>query len=234
MNVSKYFALALVIIVIDQTSKLLVYKYMYLHQEINVIGEWFRLHYLLNPGMAFGIRWNNEFGKLALTAFRIVAMFGIGYYLWKMAGKKAHSGFLWCMALILGGAVGNVIDSIFYGVVLGNHPPDSPTPWFHGQVIDMLFFPIFDFYWPEWIPYVGGDYFLFFSPVFNIADSSIFVGVVVILLFQKRFSRRRAKPMRHQQTAATARFYLHLHRLHRMVTRIISAHHLRGIRTKKA
>ena len=98
MNVSKYFALALVIIVIDQTSKLLVYKYMYLHQEINVIGEWFRLHYLLNPGMAFGIRWNNEFGKLALTAFRIVAMFGIGYYLWKMAGKKAHSGFLWCMA----------------------------------------------------------------------------------------------------------------------------------------
>ena len=142
MNVSKYFALALVIIVIDQTSKLLVYKYMYLHQEINVIGEWFRLHYLLNPGMAFGIRWNNEFGKLALTAFRIVAMFGIGYYLWKMAGKKAHSGFLWCMALILGGAVGNVIDSIFYGVVLGNHPPDSPTPWFHGQVIDMLFFPI--------------------------------------------------------------------------------------------
>ena len=193
MNVSKYFALALVIIVIDQTSKLLVYKYMYLHQEINVIGEWFRLHYLLNPGMAFGIRWNNEFGKLALTAFRIVAMFGIGYYLWKMAGKKAHSGFLWCMALILGGAVGNVIDSIFYGVVLGNHPPDSPTPWFHGQVIDMLFFPIFDFYWPEWIPYVGGDYFLFFSPVFNIADSSIFVGVVVILLFQKRFFKEKSE-----------------------------------------
>lgn len=189
MNISKYFVLALVIIVIDQTSKLLVYNYMYLHQEINVIGEWFRLHYLLNPGMAFGIRWNNEFGKLALTAFRIAAMFGIGYYLWKMAKRHAHAGFLWCMALILGGAVGNVIDSIFYGVVLNNHPPDSPTPWFHGQVIDMLFFPIFDFYWPDWVPYVGGDYFLFFSPVFNIADSSIFIGVVVILFFQKRFFR---------------------------------------------
>lgn len=187
MNVSRYFVLALVIIVIDQASKLLVYKYMYLHQEINVIGDWFRLHYLLNPGMAFGIRWNNEFGKLALTAFRIAAMFGIGYYLWKMAQKHAHPGFLWCMALILGGAVGNVIDSIFYGVVLGNHPAGSPTPWFHGQVIDMLFFPIVDFYWPDWVPYVGGDYFLFFSPVFNIADSSIFIGVVVILLFQKRF-----------------------------------------------
>ncbi len=187
MNISRYFILALIIIVIDQTSKLLVYKFMYLHQEINVIGEWFRLHYLLNPGMAFGIRWNNEFGKLALTGFRIAAMIGIGYYLWKMAKREAHPGFLWCMALILGGAVGNVIDSIFYGVILNNHPPGSPTPWFHGQVIDMLFFPIFDFYWPDWVPYVGGDYFLFFSPVFNIADSSIFVGVVIILFWQKRF-----------------------------------------------
>jgi len=91
------------------------------------------------------------------------------------------------MALILGGAVGNVVDSTFYGVFLHNQPVNSPTPWFHGQVIDMLFFPLFDFTWPEWMPYVGGDYFLFFSPVFNIADSSIFVGVVIILLFQRRF-----------------------------------------------
>jgi signal peptidase II len=187
MKIYKYFVLALIIIAIDQASKLLVYRYMYLHEEINIIGEWFRLHYLLNPGMAFGIRWNNEFGKLALTAFRMAAMIGIGYYLWKMANKNAHQGFLWCMALILGGAVGNVIDSIFYGVVLHNHPIGSPSPWFHGQVIDMLFFPIFDFYWPEWVPYVGGDYFLFFSPVFNIADSSIFIGVVVILLCQRIF-----------------------------------------------
>ncbi len=191
MNIYKYFILALVIIVIDQTSKLLVYKYMYLHQEINVIGDWFRLHYLLNPGMAFGIRWNNEFGKLALTVFRIAAMFGIGYYLWKMAKRHAHTGFLWCMALILGGAIGNVIDSIFYGVVLYNHPIGSPTPWFHGQVIDMLFFPIFDYYWPDWVPFVGGDYFLFFSPVFNIADSSIFIGVVIILFCQRIFFKDR-------------------------------------------
>jgi signal peptidase II len=191
MKSYKFFILALIIIVIDQTSKLLVYKHMYLHEEINVIGDWFRLHYLLNPGMAFGIRWNNEFGKLALTAFRIIAMFGIGYYLWKMAQRNTHPGFLWCMALILGGAVGNVIDSIFYGVVLNNHPVGSPTPWFHGQVIDMLFFPIFDFYWPEWVPFVGGDYFLFFSPVFNIADSAIFIGVVVILFSQKVFFKEK-------------------------------------------
>lgn len=187
MKVYKYFLVALLVIIIDQTTKLLVHEHMYLHQEINVLGDWFRLHYLLNPGMAFGIRWNNEFGKLALTVFRIGAMFGIGYYLWKMATRDAHTGFLWCMALILGGAVGNVIDSTFYGVFLNNHPIDSPTPWFHGQVIDMLFFPIFEFYVPEWVPFKGGEYFLFFSPVFNIADSSIFVGVVIILIWQRRF-----------------------------------------------
>ena len=187
MKIYRYFILALVVIIIDQTSKLLVHEHMDLHEEINVIGDWFRLHYLLNPGMAFGIRWENEFGKLALTVFRIGAMIGIGYYLWKMALKNSHSGFLWCMALILGGAVGNVIDSTFYGVLLNNHPIDSPTPWFHGQVIDMLFFPLFEFRWPEWVPLVGGDHFLFFSPVFNIADSSIFIGVVAILIFQRTF-----------------------------------------------
>jgi signal peptidase II len=190
MKIYKYFLLALLVIIIDQTSKLLVHDNMFLHQEITVLGSeqyGFKLHYLLNPGMAFGIRWNNEFGKLALTAFRIIAMFGIGYYLVRMAQKGSSSGFLWCMALILGGAVGNVIDSTFYGVLLNNHPANSPTPWFHGQVIDMLFFPLFDYTWPEWLPYVGGEYFLFFSPVFNIADSSIFLGVVIILIFQRRF-----------------------------------------------
>jgi signal peptidase II len=190
MKIYKYFLLAIGVILIDQVSKLLVHEYMYLHQEVTVIGNeqyGFKLHYLLNPGMAFGIRWKSEFGKLALTVFRIGAMFGIGYYLYKMARKGAHAGFLWCMALILGGAVGNVIDSTFYGVFLHNQPADSPTAWFHGQVIDMLFFPLFNFTWPSWVPYVGGEEFLFFSPVFNIADSSIFVGVVIILIFQRRY-----------------------------------------------
>ncbi len=190
MKVYRYFILALAVIVIDQTSKLLVHSYMDLHDEITILGNeqhGFKLHYLLNPGMAFGIRWKSEFGKLALTVFRIVAMFGIGYYLWKMAKKNATPGFMWCMALILGGAVGNVVDSTFYGVLLNNHPPESPTPWFHGQVIDMLYFPLFDFTIPEWVPVKGGEFFTFFSPVFNIADSSIFIGVVIILIFQKRF-----------------------------------------------
>jgi len=187
MKTGRYFLLALLVIIIDQTTKLLVHYNMDLHQEINVIGDWFRLHYLLNPGMAFGFKWYTEFGKLALTIFRIAAMFAIGYYLWRMSKRNVHPGFLWCMGLILGGAVGNVIDSTFYGVLLNNHLPGSPTPWFHGQVIDMLFFPLFEFVWPDWVPFVGGDYFLFFSPVFNIADSAIFIGVVIILIMQKKF-----------------------------------------------
>lgn len=195
MKIYKYFLIALVIILIDQASKILVYNNMYLHEEINVMGEWFRIHYLLNPGMAFGIRWENEFGKLALTIFRIFAMFGIGYYLLKMAQRGAHNGFLVCMGLILGGAVGNVIDSTFYGVFLNNAPADAPTPWFHGQVIDMLYFPIFDLVWPEWMPFIGGNYFEFFSPVFNIADSSIFIGVVLILIFQKRFFKEKTETL---------------------------------------
>ncbi|MBI3218960.1 MAG: lipoprotein signal peptidase [Bacteroidetes bacterium] len=201
MKVYKYFLIALLIICLDQTSKLLVHKYMYLHEEVNVIGDWFRLHYLLNPGMAFGIKWDSEFGKLALTLFRIIAMFGIGYYLIRMTNKKSHTGFLVCMALILGGAIGNVIDSIFYGVFLGNAPLDSPTPWFHGQVIDMLFFPVASFTWPEWMPVLGGQDFLFFSPVFNIADSSIFLGVVSILIFQKKFFKEKEVPQPEEPAA---------------------------------
>ena len=186
----KYYLIALLVVSIDQVSKMLVYYNMDMGTfgEINVLGDWFKLHYLLNPGMAFGIRWDSEYGKLALSLFRVAAMFGIGYYLYSLVNKGVHKGLLISMGLILGGAVGNVIDSTFYGVFLdGNVIPGSFTPWFHGQVIDMLFFPLFDGYYPDWIPSLGGDYFLFFSPVFNVADSSIFIGVSIILIMQKKF-----------------------------------------------
>ena len=193
MKIYRYFLLALGVIILDQTVKLLVHFNMEMGTagEIDVIGDWFKLHYLLNPGMAFGLKSSHEYGKLLLTLFRLVAMFGIGYYIYYLYQNKAKPGLLWCMGLILGGAIGNVIDSTFYGVFLDNAPIGSPTPWFHGQVIDMLFFPLFDGYYPDWVPFMGGRYFLFFSPVFNVADSSIFIGVVTILIFQKRFFKNK-------------------------------------------
>lgn len=196
----RYFLLTLLVVIIDQASKLLVNRYMYIHEEVNVLGDWFRLHYLLNPGMAFGFRWQSEFGKLGLTLFRIVAMIGIAYYIIRTMRVNPKPGFIWCLALILGGAIGNVIDSTFYGVWLKNQPIGSASPWFHGQVIDMLYFPIFEFTWPDWLPGIGGQDFLFFSPVFNVADSSIFIGVVIILLMQKRFFKDR----QHQANEADA------------------------------
>lgn len=207
-RVVRYFLIALGVIMIDQASKLLVHSLMYIHQEITIIGYGddqygFKLHYLLNPGMAFGIRWKSEFGKLFLTAFRVVAMVGISFYLIYSVKKGAHTGFLVSLALILGGAVGNVIDSIFYGVLLNNELPGSVSPWFHGQVIDMLFFPLFEIQWPSWIPGIGGDNFLFFSPVFNIADSAIFIGVALILIFQKRFFSERPAPIQAVEAVAS-------------------------------
>ena len=187
MRLYHIFLITLSVIFIDQASKMLVYFNMDLNTEVNVIGDWFRIHYLLNPGMAFGIKWESEWGKLALTIFRLIAATGITYYIVMLFKSNASRGLMVCMALILGGAIGNVIDSTFYGVFLDNAPADAPIKWFHGQVIDMLYFPLVDGFWPEWVPSIGGDYFLFFSPVFNIADSSIFIGVLFILIFQKKY-----------------------------------------------
>lgn len=193
MKIYRFYLIALGVIVLDQTVKLLVHFNMDLNTEFNVIGDWFRIHYLLNPGMAFGLRSSHEYGKLLLTIFRLFAMFGIAYYMHYLYRKNVKPGLLVCMGLILGGAIGNVIDSTFYGVLLHNAPLNSPTPWFHGQVIDMLFFPMFRGIYPDWIPGVGGEQFLFFSPVFNVADSAIFIGVVSILIFQKRFFHDRSE-----------------------------------------
>lgn len=194
MKIFKYYLIALIIIIIDQTVKLLVYHYMDLgrYGEISIFGDWFKLHYTLNPGMAFGIKFDSQYGKLALTLFRWVMMIVIVYYVWFLVKKHVHSGFIYCIALILGGAVGNVIDSTFYGVYLDNAPvvesPPPPLfyPWFHGQVIDMFFFDIWEGTIPQWIPFVGGHYYSLW-PIFNIADASIFTGVTIILAFQRKF-----------------------------------------------
>ena len=154
--------------------------------QIRVFGDVFKLHYLTNPGMAFGMKLGTVYGKLVLTVFRLFAMVGIAYYLYMLIKKNVPSGLLFCVALILGGAIGNVIDSTFYGVLLDNAPPEAPLSWFYGQVIDMFYVDIWEGRLPDWIPIIGGDY-MSLWPVFNIADSSIFVGVFTILIFQKKF-----------------------------------------------
>lgn len=183
----KYFLLSVILIALDQTVKMLVHHFMApgFAGQISLLGGWFKLHYVLNPGMAFGMQLGYEYGKLILSVFRLVAMVGIGYYLVFLAHRGAPGGLLWAMAMILAGAVGNVIDSTFYGVLLGNAPYGAPTPWFHGQVIDMIFFDIWEGFIPEWVPIWGGQYYS--TPIFNVADACIFIGVCLILFFQRRF-----------------------------------------------
>lgn len=165
--------------------KLLVHFNMDLGEEFPIFDDWFKLYYIENAGMAFGLQIGFPFGKLLLSIFRIIATVAIGWYLYYMTKKQAHQGLLWCMALILGGAIGNVIDSIFYGFFLDNASPDSITLWFHGKVIDMFYVDIWDFV-PDWIPIFGGVYYPLW-PIFNIADAAIFIAVVIILIMQKRF-----------------------------------------------
>jgi signal peptidase II len=179
---------ALAVIVIDQAVKMAVHTYMLpgMEGQIHVFGDWFKLHYTLNPGMAFGLQLGEPYGKLVLTAFRLVATFGFIYYLQKLARANTAPGLLFCISLVLGGAIGNLIDSVFYGVWLGNAPLDAPTPWLHGQVVDMFYLDIWEGILPDWLPVLGGHYYSFW-PIFNVADASIFCGIVAILILQGKF-----------------------------------------------
>jgi signal peptidase II len=194
---ARYFLLALLVIAIDQLSKYLVHSSTTLTSggEIHLLGNWFKLHYTTNPGMAFGVELPPPYGKLLLTAFRLAAVSGLSYYIVYLWRHRAASGFIACMGLILGGAVGNLIDSIFYGIIYHNAPAGSPTPWFFGQVIDMLYADIYEGFLPAAWPLIGGKY-VSLWPIFNVADSSIFIGVALILLFQGKFFKQ-------EQAAAT-------------------------------
>lgn len=188
MKYTKYFLLTFFLIALDQIVKLWVHfnMEMGIAGQIEVFGEWFKLYYTLNPGMAFGMQFGSEYGKLGLTLFRLVAMFFIAYYLYKLAKDKTHPGVLWSMAAVLAGAIGNLIDSMFYGVWLDNAPYNAISPWFHGQVVDMFYIDIWEGRVADWVPLWGGDY-ISLWPIFNVADAAIFCGVAVILIFQKKF-----------------------------------------------
>jgi len=206
-SAAKFFLLALLIIALDQLSKWAVHTYMQLGSagEIPIFGQWAKLTYTLNPGMAFGAELPAPYGKLVLTAFRTVAVGGLIYYIIRLCRQRVAAGYIACMALILGGAVGNLIDSVFYGIIYNNAPAGSPTRWFYGQVIDMLFVPLYVGYFPKSWPFIGGSYSNGF-PIFNIADSSIFIGVALILLNQNRFfneSQHLAAPNGSQPLVAT-------------------------------
>jgi signal peptidase II len=186
----RYFLLSLLIIFLDQLIKISVHFFMepgYFGQ-IELIGPYVKLHYTLNPGMAFGMQLGSEYGKLILTLFRIVAMFAIGYFLYQLTTKNNKPLLLTSVALVLGGAVGNLIDSVFYGIWFDNAPVESPIRLFHGQVIDMFFFDFWEGILPTWIPVWGGSYYS--TPIFNFADAAIFCGVVIILLFQNKLFQK--------------------------------------------
>jgi signal peptidase II len=183
----KFFIISILIIIADQTLKLWVHHNMFLGEERIVVDDWFRLLYVLNPGFAYGMKIDALYGKLVLSLFRLVATGVIAWYITKLIRENAHKGLIICLAMVLGGAAGNLIDSLFYGIWLDNAPPGSPMAFLHGQVVDMFYFPLWTGYLPEWIPFKGGDYFIFFRPVFNIADAFVFTGFAILLIFQRRF-----------------------------------------------
>lgn len=179
------------ILLIDQAIKIWVKTSMTLHESIH-ITDWFYITFIENMGMAFGMQLGS---KIVLSLFRVVAISVLGYYIWLEVGKKARTGYIVCLSMVLAGAAGNLIDCMFYGLVFNNSSEfylsyfvpfgTGYAPFLMGKVVDMFYFPLIETDWPQWMPFVGGDHFIFFSPVFNFADSSISVGVVLLLLFYR-------------------------------------------------
>lgn len=193
MSLKKATIIIILILLVDQISKFYIKTHFVLGEEVRVF-DWFRILFVENEGMAWGAKIPGTYGKLFLTLFRIVAICGIGYWLWDSIRKNMAPILILCIALIFSGALGNIIDSVFYGIIFNDSSREVATLFpeaggygtlFHGKVVDMLYFPLYGDTLPEWIPFWGGEYFTFFDPVFNIADSSISIGVILLLIFNK-------------------------------------------------
>ena len=193
-------SLIALVLLIDQALKIYIKTTFCYNQDVSMLGQdWARLHFVENEGMAFGITFDWEYGKLLLSTFRILMVAGLIWYIRLLLEANAPLGFLYSVGLITAGALGNIIDSAFYGLIFTESTYHDCIPaefaafghgyeaFLHGKVVDMLYFPITWLHMPEWLPLIGGEDFLFFSPIFNIADASITIGVICILLFQRRF-----------------------------------------------
>ncbi len=200
---AKHLALIILgIILADQGVKFYIKTHFFVGEEINVLGSWFKLHFIENEGMAWGWKFGGDIGKIVLTLFRLAAVVWGVFLLKDFIDKKYHKGFIICAGMIFAGALGNLLDSMFYGLIFENSDPylqnvahlfpkgGGYTGFLHGRVVDMLYFPLISTVLPSWIPFMGGKQFDFFEPVFNIADASISVGVVTILIFQNVFFKK--------------------------------------------
>ncbi len=201
MSLKKSIILIVVILLVDQISKIYVKTHFALHDSVEVFS-WFKIYFIENEGMAWGTRISDfvsfvsdRSAKTFLTLFRVFAIFGIGYWLYSATVKKRAKVFILAIALIFAGALGNILDSVFYGVCFGDSYAEVARfmpeqggydTLLHGKVVDMLYFPLFKGYLPEWIPRYGGTFFTFFDPVFNVADMAISAGFITLIVFNKK------------------------------------------------
>lgn len=205
MSLKKSIVVIIIILLIDQISKLYIKSHFVLGEDVEVFS-WFKLYFVENDGMAWGTKISDfisfisdRTAKVCLTIFRIVAICGIGYWLYDATKKQNSKILIWAVALIFAGALGNIIDSVFYGVIFNDSygqvasffPADGGyDTLLHGKVVDMLYFPLWKGYLPDWLPFYGGKYFTFFEPVFNIADMAISTGFGLLIIFNKRAFRK--------------------------------------------
>ncbi len=214
---SKHLALIIALVVIaDQLLKIYIKTTFPLHSSRNVMGEWFQFYFVENPGMAYGWKFGGNAGKMALTIFRLGAVVFGTWYLGSIIKRGYHKGFIICAGLIYAGALGNLIDSCFYGLIfdrgmlynaalndyvyyegLAKFGTPGYASFLHGNVVDMLYFPVIRGHFPSWFPFWGGEDFEFFRPIFNLADASITTGVLTILVFQRKYFVHRKGEMHH-------------------------------------